>query len=394
MTSLPLSPNCSHRAPCHGGVTRIHQTVARAAVGALLWLLIAGCRPAAEPLEVAIGVGALPGEPGYARVVQGVTLAIAALNDTPGAVRFRLALPADSSRSVVAVAAQHLIDPSVLAVVGHPESGHTLLALPVYADVASGGANALALISPTASSAGLSGISPWFFRTAPSDAATARTVARYARDSLGAHTAAVVYRNDAYGRDWTAAFTDAWRKGGGATLVRDPYVTGLTDWTLYARHIAARAPDVVLFPGDGEDAVQLLLAMRAAGLQVPFIGGDGTSVLSENTTFANTRYVSFYEPGEIDTPEAAAFLAAWEANARSRPDMFSALAYDATLAIGSAVQRATARTRAGVRQALEQVSLEGAAGRIAFDSATHNIAGREIALVTVRGTPEPEGDAP
>ena len=389
MTLLPLSPYCSDRAPRRRGAPRASASTRRGVAGRLCLLpclLLAGaCDTPAPPQEVAIGVGALPGEPGYANVVRGVELAIATLNAAPG-VRFRIALPADSVRSAVAIAEAHRSDPAVLAVVGHPTSGHTLLALPVYAAAESGGTGALALVSPTASSPGLSGVSPWFFRVAPSDAATARTVARYALDSLDATTAAVIYRNDAYGRDWTAAFAESWRQGGGATVLRDPYLTDLSDWSLYAAHVAERDPDVVLFPGDGTDALAFLTALRAVGVDAPFIGGDGTALLAEHPTLRNARYVSFYEADHVDTPEAKAFLEAWRTGTSTPPDMFAALAFDAALAIGSAVRTTAVLTRTGVRDALEAVVRTGTTGPIAFDPVTHDITGRDVAVVTVGTT--------
>ena len=79
---------------------------------------------------MAIGVGALPGRPGYDNVVRGVQMAVDRLNET-GKMRFEMRLPDKSSTSAVAVAESLREDPSVIAVVGHPESGHTIEAVPV-----------------------------------------------------------------------------------------------------------------------------------------------------------------------------------------------------------------------------------------------------------------------
>ncbi len=349
----------------------------------LLLSLLTACNTApAFGDDVAIGVGALPGRPGYENVVRGVELAVAELNRTPG-VQFRIALPADSASSAVTVAAAHRADPSVIAVVGHPESGQTQLAVPVYAALDDGGRNAVASVSPTASSPALSGMSEWFFRVAPSDQAGAQDVARFAMDSLGLRVAAVVYRNDAYGRDWVAAFAERWRAGDGELVVRDPYLAGETDWELYAAHIAAQAPDVVLFPGDADEAVQFLRALRAAGARSQFIGGDGTEAIAQNAEFAGARYVSFFSAERATSPEARQFLAEWQARYGTPVDMFGALSYDAAMALGHAVRRAQPRTRAGVRAALATLDIAGVGGRIAFDSATHDVIGRSVVVSTV-----------
>lgn len=335
--------------------------------------------------EVAIGVGALPGRPGYQNVVRGVELAVASLSRsaTGSQLRFRIALPNDSASSAVAVAAAHRADPSVVAVVGHPESGNTQLAIPVYADIGNGGRDAVLLISPTASSPALSGISEWFFRVAPSDEAGASDVARYARDSVGLQTAAIIYRNDSYGRDWASSFANSWRSLGGWLLIRDPYLTGQTDWDVYATHVAGRDPDVVLFPGDAGDAALFLRALRKAGARAQFIGGDGTEAISQEAEFRGARYVTFFRADKATSATAQEFLAAWQQAYNEPPDMFGALSYDAALAIGAAVRAASPRTRAGVRSAMESLNIEGVAGRIAFDAKTQDVIGRSVVVTTV-----------
>jgi len=368
-----------------GRLTRHVVRSARAARGlaAATGAALLACAPPPAPTDdLAIGVGALPDRPGYAQVVRGVTLAVARLN-AEGNGRFRVALPSDSATSVVAVAAAHRADPAVIGVVGHPESGATQVAIPVYADVGAGGQDAVTLVSPTASSPELSGISPWFFRVAPSDAAGARSVARYAWDTLRVGIAAVVYRNDAYGRDWAAAFADAWTTRGGTILVRDPYLAGQTDWSVYAAHVAREDPDIVLFPGDTDDAVPFLRALRKAGARATFIGGDGTEGLAGMREFAGARYVTFFHAEAAAGAEAQRFLTAWRAAHAEPPDGFAALAYDAALAIGAAWRAAPDKTRAGVRAALETVSIDGAGGRVAFAPGTHDIIGRGVVVRTV-----------
>jgi branched-chain amino acid transport system substrate-binding protein len=388
----PLLPSPRTAAPrrarggrAHGGRTRpaTGVTALAAALAAAVAAALAGCAATTVPAnEIGIGVGALPGRPGYDNVIRGVELAIAELNRTPG-LRFRIVLPDDSARSAVAVAAAHRANPEVFAVVGHPESGQSQLAIPVYADSGVDGTSALAAVSPTASSPSLSGISEWFFRVAPSDKANARAVAGYARDSLGFRTAALIYRNDAYGRDWAEAFADAWRDGDGALLIRDPYLAGETDWDLYATHIANRDPEVVLFPGVADEAAMLLRAMRRAGARARFIGGDGTEALARQPEFRGARYVTFFQADHATSPAGQAFLAAWNATYPDPPDMFAALSYDAALAIGTAARAARPITRRGIRRALAQIAVDGVVGRIAFDPRSHDVVGRSVVVSTV-----------
>ncbi|AMW04110.1 ABC transporter substrate-binding protein [Gemmatimonas phototrophica] len=344
---------------------------------------------------LAIGVGAIPGSPNYIQVVHGVEVAVARLNEQGGGPRFRVRLPDSTANSAVRVAQQLREDPSVIAVVGHPESGNTLEAIPVYADTEHDGANGVVAISPTSSSPRLSGISPWFFRVSPSDANAAMYTAQWVLDTLRARRAAIVYRNDSYGRDWAATFAQTFEQGRGAVVMRDPYLTGVVEFDAYAALIASLAPDVLLFPGDGADALELMRALRRKGITVPFIGGDGTENMKEDGDAAGARYVAFFDESRASSKEAQYFLPAYKARFGRAPDMFAALAYDAAIVVGRTVANGV-RTRAALRLALEQVgngapSVDGVVGRIAFEK-NHDIKGRTVVITRVPGEP-PTGPA-
>lgn len=376
-------------------VTLPRQTLQRAltlvvALPALGAALVAGCSRAQSARTdgaFLIGVGAVPGRPGYDNVVRGVELAVERLNET-GSVRFKAKAPERSLKSAVRVAQQLRDDPGVIGVVGHPESGHSIEALPVYSDAEHSGSDAVVMISPTASSPRLSGISPWFFRVAPSDNDAARFVARWVLDSLGGRRAAIIYRNDSYGRDWSSTFAEAFRNGAGTIVSRDPYLTGITEWEAYAQLLARLKPDVLLFPGDAGDAVDMQRALRAAGVKVAFVGGDGTEAMAESPDAAGARYVAFFRADRATSPEGQSFVNRYRARFKQDPDMFAALSYDAALAIGKSVV-AGARTRAAVRAAVERIgngspALDGAGGRIAF-AKNHDVTGRTVVVTRIGG---------
>jgi branched-chain amino acid transport system substrate-binding protein len=361
------------------------------AAGALV-TSVACARRAAAPTgdgSVALGVGALPGRPGYEGMQRGLELAVARLNEGHS-VTFRMRLPAAGATSVVRIAEQLRSDPSVVGVIGHPESGNTLEALPIYADAEHNGADPVVVVSPTASSPRLSGISPWFFRVAPSDDNAAQFVARWVLDSLKSLSAAVIYRNDSYGREWSNTFSREFEKHAGIVVERDPYLTGITEWTAYAQLIARRHPDVLLFPGDAADAVELLRALKEAHVNIPFVGGDGTEGMRTAPEAAGARFVAFFRPERATSGEGQLFLKRYRAAYHDEPDMFAALSYDAALAIGRSVL-AGARTRLAVKEALERLGhgtapIEGVVGPIAFER-NHDIAARSVVVTTIGVTP-------
>jgi branched-chain amino acid transport system substrate-binding protein len=232
----------------------------------------------------------------------------------------------------------------------------------------------------------LSGRSPWLFRLPPSDVAASRMVARYVADSMRARRAAIIYRNDSYGRDWTSAFTAAFRERGGEVVQRDPYLGELAEWPAYAAYVAKLRPDVLLFPGSGEDAERVLRALRAAGVTIPFVGGDAVASLAGKPEFAGARYVGFFLADRPPTAEGRAFVAAYAAKFGEPPDMRAAMAYDAAMLIGRAALEAGAdRTKvrdwlAGVGSA--HAAHAGVTGSIAFD-ARQDAANRPLVIATV-----------
>jgi branched-chain amino acid transport system substrate-binding protein len=343
--------------------------------------------------SVAIGIALNPQRPGMRSIYDGAELAIAMLNVEQrerGGRPFTARRTPANVTSAVEVATLLRDDPTVLGVVGHPESGTTLDALPVYSDAEHDGANAVVAISPTGTSPALSGRSPWLFRVTPSDVAISRAVARYVADTLKALRAAVIYRNDAYGRDWTTAFIAAYGERGGVVVQRDPYLAGITEWPAYAEYLKQVRPSVLLFPGSAEDAEQALRAMRAAGADVPFLGGDATAALASNGEFAGARFVSMFVPERVTTESGRAFVAAFEHRFGRPPDPRAAMAYDATMLIGRAVLAVgPGATRRAVRDHIEGVGtrtspVEGVAGPISFD-ARHDVVGRHVSIAQVLG---------
>ena len=340
--------------------------------------------------NVAIGLAANLGRPEMASVQRGAALAIEHLNARrPKTVaEFELRTVPSHLTGAVQIATALRDDPSVVGVVGHTESGGTLEAAPIYADAEHGAAHAVVAVSPTATSPVLSGRSEWLFRVCPSDIAASQAAARYARDSLKARRAVIMYRNDLYGREWSRAFTAAFRAAGGEVLRRDPHFVGMTEWDAYAAYIRQLAPDLILFPGSRTDVEPFIRALRAEGVRTPVLGGDAISELETKAAeFAGTFYTAFFLPGRPPGEAGAAFVSAYRKRyANTLPDQRAALSYDAVMVIGQAVLAAGADRKA-VRDYIAgigstQPSIKGVTGPIAFDD-RNDVVGKPIAIAAV-----------
>ena len=338
----------------------------------------------------AIGVALNPRRPGMQTIYNGVELAIEQLNrERRGkGSPFVMRRTPDNVASAIQIATILRNDPSVVGVVGHPESGSTLEAAPVYEDRENGGENAVVAISPTATSPALTGLSHWLFRVCPTDIAASAAAARFALDSLHSERAAIIYRNDAYGRDWTRAFVATYTSGGGKVVQRDPYLPEITEWDAFAAYTARLAPEVILFPGSAEDAELLIHALRRAGVDAPILGGDAIAPLATNPAeFAGVRYTAFFEPAAVTSNAGRAFVQGYRIKFGMLPDQRAALAYDAAMILGRAAlaergDRKRIRDHVAAIGAAGRRVYDGATGRIAFD-ARHDVVGKPVVMTRI-----------
>jgi branched-chain amino acid transport system substrate-binding protein len=305
---------------------------------------------------------------------QAAELATAQINAAGGirGRRLELRIVDDSANEDVALRVAQILrdDPAVVAVIGHLTSGPTIAAARVYA----GAATPVVLISPSASSPALSGISPFFFRVCPSDLVFGSSLAQYARRALGAQRVAVIFMNDDYGRGVRQTFRREFTGLGGQVVTEDPYLPGAGSAEPYLARLARRG---------GVDALVLALPRVAAegvvneasrlGLPWPVLGGDAlTGIETAGPAAEGVRIASPYlpdRPGERN----AAFVAAYErAYDGARPDHRGAGAFDIVHLLARAMEEVGPDRRA-LRDYLAAVGAgrpahEGATGRIAFDS--------------------------
>jgi len=323
-----------------------------------------------------IGVAAARSASGTA-FFRGVELAVADLNASrePGTRPFALRLPPAAQTSQVAVAAAFRDDPRVIGVVGHTGSAQTLDAAPVYGDVEHGGRNAVVAVTPTATNPMVSRASEWVFRVCPTDDDGARTLARFAADSIGAKRVAVIYRNDLFGRGFTRTITPLLASLGVKVTERDPYLAGVTTYAAYAERIVRARVDALVIAGGAADAADMIRAVRHAGGNPAVLGTD--DVAGIGTDFAATqefrgvRFTSFYLPDRPAPGALRGFATAYQQRFNELPGHRAALAYDAAMLIGRAAM-AVGPDRARIRGWLADVgrgtpSYMGATGQIRFD---------------------------
>jgi branched-chain amino acid transport system substrate-binding protein len=326
------------------------------------WVLaLAGCSRG-EPTTVTIGAAG-PWAERYARMNRrGIELAVEEVNAKgviPGRT-LRVVARDDrgSGTEAVAVAQQFVADPSIVAVVGHVNSGAMVAAAKVYD-------GHLPAVATTASSPDLSGVSPWVFRVISSDSVNGADLARFA-GTLGRRRAAVLYENNSYGRGLAEAFVRAFA---GEVVSADPIDEAASDFEPFiADYARFTRPDIVFVAGTEGSGRHVLREARRQGITADFLGGDGWTGIVLDTAAAEGVYVGAPFTASDPRPEAQRFVAAYQRKYGEAPDGNAALGYDATMLVAHTIARAGA-DRERVRRDLAAAArppFAGATGAIRF----------------------------
>ena len=315
-----------------------------AALGAL------ACGDAAGPVRFGM---AGPFDEGFGAANQrGAELAVAEINAAGGIGGDSLLLEfandsGDGARA--AEIAQGFVDSTYIsAVVGHVTSGAMLAAAKVYD-------GHLAAVATTASSATLTGISPWAFRVISSDSANGVDLARFAK-RLGKRRVVILYENDEYGRGLAENFQ---RNFDGEVVGVEPIGSVGGHAPLYMEWISQRRPDLVFIAGTERTGMAMLREARRQNVTADFLGSDGWTGIVADTAASEGALVGAPFTALDPRPAAQRFVKAYTARFASEPDGNAALAYDAVKLLATAVGR-VGRDRAKIRDWLAALQSEGA----------------------------------
>ncbi len=313
-----------------------------------------------------------------------VDLAIKQANDSNAIPGWKLELAAQDDQATADVgknAATKLAgDKDVIGVVGTLNSSVSLQVQPVLAS-----AN-IVQVSPANTgvslTAGEDAANPkrpfaTYFRTCTTDAVQGPFAARYLFETAGIKEVATVHDKKAYGQGLVAAFTAEFEKLGGKIVAAETINPDEDKYDAVVSAIKPKAPKAVYYGGEYPQGAPLSQQMKAAGLNIPLMGGDGlydgkfielagsesagdlaTSVgAPTDSTDAGKTFLKQYEEAGYDDPSAA----------------YGGYSYDAANAIINALKvslkdaSSVEEARKATVDALGKVSFDGVTGKVAFD---------------------------
>ncbi len=279
-------------------------------------------------------------------------------------------------------------DHTIVGVMGWPFSSYSLKAVDVLSNAG------VPMVSPTASSNQLTGISRFFFRVAPSDKSQGVAGAQYVEQQLHAKRVALfVDPTDAYSSSLASAFSNQFEADGNQIIVTEHYQVGKTQALPgILQNALLFNPDLIYFSGYSSDLGVLLTAQP----DIQVMGGDALYELGgyPNTAragFVHLHFTAFAYPDEWQaknlTPPPFFTMYSRDFDPLGqhtqnpydydRPTNDSILAYDAMFALLQGCNNAldagnTILTPSALQQGLSRITgsqaIQGVSGQIAFGS--------------------------
>jgi branched-chain amino acid transport system substrate-binding protein len=218
---------------------------------------------------------------------------------------------------------------------------------------------------------------PGYFRTCTTDAVQGPFAARYLFEKAGIKKVATVHDKKTYGQGLVEAFTQEFKKLGGQVVAAETINPDEDKYDAVVSKIKPSGPEAVYYGGEYPQAGPFSQQMKAAGLKVPLMGGDGIYSADflklAGATGEGDLATSVGAPTEeLDT--AKQFVADYEKAGYAEPyEAYGAYSYDAAKAIieGLKVSLKDASSAEAARQgtidAVQKVSFDGVTGKVAFD---------------------------
>lgn len=223
----------------------------------------------------------------------------------------------------------------------------------------------LPLISPGSTHPETTRGKSWVWRMPFTDAFQGRVLARFARQELGAATAAVLTEaSSEYSRDMAESFARAFTGLGGRVTVQARYLAGRRDFGEPLRAIARAAPDVLFLPGYHTEVPDQARQARAAGVRATLLGVDGWGQIRgpDLEPLQGAYFCNVWAP-TADSAQSRDFVERFRKAYGYVPDSVACLTWDAFGLLFAALDGTAGTEPEAVRRALAEVrEFRGAAG--------------------------------
>jgi branched-chain amino acid transport system substrate-binding protein len=278
---------------------------------------------------------------------------------------------------------QKLIDRDrVLCVIGDAASGPTLGARG-YAEKAK-----VPLISGSATNVEVTRNARYVFRVCFTDATQGAAAAKFARDTIKADRAAIIFATgNKYSEGLQAIFQTEFEKRGGKVVAKETYQLGETNIVTFLTKIKDADPQIVFAPVYPSDLTKIGPTKLQIQLKAPLMGTDGwdgpaTRAKGVVESLEGSYFTDLFAAEGPGTNKA--FVDKVKQRYGGQPSSLTAGGYDALSLAFDAMKRAKELTPEALRDALEQTKdYKGVGGNITIDEG-HN-AKKPVTVMKITG---------
>ena len=292
-----------------------------------------------------------------------------------------------------------LLDQGVVAIVGDVTTG------PTKAVVAESQANGTPMITASATAedvtcqlnedGSVAKVYENMFRSCFIDPFQGSKMAAFAKEQMGAKTAAILYNTGSdYSVGLTKAFEATAKEQGLEVVAVESYADSAVDFQSQLTNIAAKNPDVLFVPDYYSVIALVAQQAQSAGVNATMLGADGwdsvLGVVTDAALLEGAYYCSGYST-EDTRPEVQTFVANFKAKYNDDPDMFAAQGYDAAMIMAAAIEKAEAsgkkagsdEYKAAIVAALKATNMDCVTGHVTFNE--YNNPEKTAAIINITG---------
>jgi branched-chain amino acid transport system substrate-binding protein len=233
--------------------------------------------------------------------------------------------------------------------------------------------NKIIFVSSGASSPKLTGASPYFFRTWPSDIAEALAMARYAIKELKLKSISILYINNDYGIGLTQPFIQEFANLGGKIKVNESFEQSATDFRTQLSKIKSSKPNAIYLAGNPREMGRAIKQARELGinnllLSISTLNDPEVFNIAGNKALKNVIITDASFDPNSKRPEVQEFLNDFRKKFNKEPGILANTAYDALNIISDAIKK-VGDDPVKLTQYLKQMNAYlGVSGEIKFSS--------------------------
>lgn len=269
-----------------------------------------------------------------------------------------------SPTSAAAIANKFVENEDILGVISSYNSSCMFAQVDVYEE------SGLPSISPVATNPGLTGISDYFYRTAPNDADVGAEGASFCSD-LGWKNVALLYENDDYGLGIADEFRSNAEKLGLNVVTEQTFVYGETvDFSTILTAVADSGADGMFIAGLVTESGMICEQKDSYGCaDIGIVGANGlySPAMLNYGDAVEGLYVLGEFSADADNEITQQFVKSYSDKYGEEPGNWSALAYDAVMVMMDAMKRVDGElTRESLNKALDDTDYTGVSGTYQF----------------------------